>query len=223
MASERVLELDLQVLADTGKTRLELALALPVGVTVLFGPSGAGKSTCLLALAGLVRPTRGHVLLAGRSLFDAARKVDLPPHARRVALVFQTLSLFPHLTVHENVAFGISRSLSSAARDALARRWLERMQVAELGARRPATLSGGEAQRVALARALASAPALLLLDEPFSALDRALRRELAREVRALVDELQIPALLVTHDAEDAATLGERTVLLRDGRLDVRRA
>ncbi|MDB4988244.1 MAG: Molybdenum transport ATP-binding protein ModC [Myxococcaceae bacterium] len=202
-----------------GTRRLELALTLPPGVTVLFGPSGAGKSTCLSALAGLVRPKRGRIVLAGRTLFDAATGVDVPPHARRVALVFQTLSLFPHLTVLENVAFGVPRSVVSSERRGLATRWLERMHVAPLSTRQPSTLSGGEAQRVALARALASSPRLLLLDEPFSALDRSLRSELAQEVASVVRELGIPALLVTHDRDDAAQLGERLVCLRDGRLD----
>jgi molybdate transport system ATP-binding protein len=186
------------------------------GVTVLSGPSGAGKSSCLFVLAGLLRPQRGRIVLAGRTLFDSARDVDVPPRRRKIALLFQSLALFPHLSVEQNVAFGAPRELSRAARRELAQRWLERMHVAELAQRRPATLSGGEAQRVALARALASAPSLLLLDEPYSALDEALRRELAREVTQVAAELQIPVLLVTHDEQDARAARD-VIVLRDGR------
>ncbi len=190
------------------KGRLSLALTLPAGMTVLAGPSGAGKSTCLLALAGLIEPDAGEIVLAGRTLLG--RGIDVPPWRRRIALVFQSLALFPHMSALENVRFGIREP----AVDALG--WLERMRVAHVAQRRPATLSGGEAQRVALARALASSPALLLLDEPFSALDPALRAELAAEVRAVVTQLAIPAILVTHHREEADRLGERIVRLRDG-------
>jgi len=217
MPSERGLTFDLTVFDSVGAVRLELALSAPPGVTVLFGPSGAGKSTCLSALAGLLSPQRGSIVLAGRRLFDASAHVRVPPHARRVALVFQSLALFPHLTVRENVAFGIARDVARGERAKISLRWLERMQICGLAERLPATLSGGEAQRVALARALASDPGLLLLDEPFSALDHALRRELALEVVSVVRELDIPALLVTHDRDDAATLGQTIVKLRDGR------
>lgn len=191
--------------------RLSLSLTLPPGMTVLSGPSGAGKSTCLLALAGLIRPDAGEIVLAGRTLFG--RGIDIPPWRRRVALVFQNLALFPHLSALDNVRFGIRDPHVDA------HAWLARMRVEHVAARRPATLSGGEAQRVALARALASSPALLLLDEPFSALDPPLRAELAGEVHALVAELAIPALLVTHHRQDAERLGERIVRLRDGALE----
>jgi molybdate transport system ATP-binding protein len=231
MASEAALDFQVRVRASTASgaraeigevpDRLRLALTLPAGVSVLFGPSGAGKSTCLLALAGLVRVAAGHVTVQGRPLFDAARGLDVPPHARRVALVFQSLALFPHLDVEANVAFGIEPTTPRAQRRELAQHWLTRMRVAKLSRRRPGTLSGGEAQRVALARALASRPQLLLLDEPFSALDHVLRRDLSAEVSALVSELQIAALLVTHDRDDAATLGERVIRLRDGARDTK--
>jgi molybdate transport system ATP-binding protein len=196
--------------------RLELALTLPPGLTVLVGPSGSGKSTCLLALAGLLQPATGHVVLAGRTLFDHDRGVSLPPWQRRVALVFQNLALFPHMSVRQNVSFGIARS---DMRRAQAEQWLTRMQVAHVAERKPATLSGGEAQRVALARALASGPALLLLDEPFSALDPVLRGQLSQEVSAVVRELAIPAILVTHHREDARALGDRIVRLRNGAVE----
>jgi molybdate transport system ATP-binding protein len=201
------------------RPRLDVDLHLPPGLTVLAGPSGAGKSTLLSALAGLLRPRAGRIVLQGETLLDVDAGVFSPPHRRRVGLVFQSLALFPHLRVWQNVAFGVVGAGGDGGGDrrATAQRWLERMQVGALADRLPATLSGGEAQRVALARALAAGPRLLLLDEPFSALDPPLRRALGAEVKALVDEAGIPAILVTHDADDAG-LGARVLRLQAGRL-----
>jgi molybdate transport system ATP-binding protein len=196
-----------------GRPRLDVDLAFGCGLTVVSGPSGAGKSTLLAALAGLLRPQQGRVVLDGEVLTDIAADVFVPPHRRRVGLVFQSLALFPHLTVLQNVAFGVD----VGDREALARAWLERMRVGSLAGRTPSTLSGGEAQRVALARALAARPRLLLLDEPFSALDVPLRRALGAELRTLVDETGLPTILVTHDADDAA-LGQRRLRLDAGRV-----
>jgi len=217
-AHDAVLDVSVRV-GEAATPRLDVSFRVGGGVTVLVGPSGAGKSTCLSAVAGLVRPSVGRVVLAGRTLFDDARGVDVPPRARRVALVFQSLALFPHLTAADNVAFGVPRVLPRKARRELSLHWLTRMRVAHVAARKPGTLSGGEAQRVALARALASAPALLLLDEPFSALDPVLRRELSSEVAQVVAELSIPALLVTHDLADAGQVGGRILRFRAGRLE----
>ncbi len=217
---ENDLEVDVCVRGSSpARPRLEISLRARAGVTVLFGPSGSGKSTCLLAVAGLLRPERGRIALGARTLFEPARGIDVPPHERRVALVFQSLALFPHLDALRNVSFGVPRGRGPEARDALALRWLERMRVGHLARRKPATLSGGEAQRVALARAVASSPSVLLLDEPFSALDAVLRRELVAEVGEVVAELRIPTLLVTHDPEDARALARGFVELRDGRID----
>lgn len=196
-------------------SRLEVRLDFAPGVTVVMGPSGAGKSTLLTTIAGLVTPSQGSVRLGAETLFDGGARIDLPPHRRRVALVFQSLALFPHLRAWENVAYGLPTRTHPRA-TALA--WLERTRVGHLADRLPASLSGGEAQRVALARALASEPRALLLDEPFSALDVALRAELVAEVRAHVEALRIPALLVTHDSRDAAAMGSRVVLLEKGRV-----
>lgn len=218
MRSESALEVALRVPGDGARFRLDVTFTVGLGVTVLAGPSGAGKSTCLLAIAGLVRPSYGRVVLSGRTLLDSAAHVEVAPRARRIALVFQSLALFPHLSVAENVAFGLPRGVARAERGAIVEHWLARMRVAQLAERRPATLSGGEAQRVALARALASAPALLLLDEPFSALDQELRRELALEVAALVGELRIPALLVTHEPESAASYAAEVLRFSGGAL-----
>jgi molybdate transport system ATP-binding protein len=195
------------------RPRLDIDLTIEDGLTVITGPSGAGKSTLLSALAGLLRPQQGRVVVDGEVLVDVDAGVFVPPHRRRVGLVFQSLALFPHKDVLENVAFGV---VEPDAR-AVAQRWLERMRVGDLARRRPATLSGGEAQRVALARALAAWPRLLLLDEPFSALDVPLRRALGQELKALVKETGLPTLLVTHDAGDAA-LADRHLRLEAGHI-----
>lgn len=213
MASDGTLIFEAQVPGErAGTLRLDARFEVPAGITVLFGPSGAGKSTCLYVIAGLLKPVSGQVKLGTHVLIDSTRGTFTPPHLRHVALVFQSLALFPHLTAEENVAFGMGNNFAGA------KQWLERMKVAHLAARKPATFSGGEAQRVALARALASAPRILLLDEPFSALDVPLRRELGQELKAHVAELKIPALLVTHDRDDAQALGERMIQLEGGRV-----
>jgi molybdate transport system ATP-binding protein len=187
-------------------------------VTILFGPSGAGKSTTLAAIAGLLAPERGRIRLGDDVWFDAERGINAPIHRRGVAMVFQSLALFPHLTALDNVAYGIDRRRPRAERRALAERMLERMKVAHVARRRPETFSGGEAQRVALARAFAMAPRLVLLDEPFSAMDRDLRIALVADVRAFVDEAQLPLVHVTHHRNEARVLGDRVVLMEGGRV-----
>jgi molybdate transport system ATP-binding protein len=196
---------------------LALALQVAAGMTAVMGPSGAGKTTLLSAIAGLLTPVAGQITLDDRVLFDRSAGVDLPTHRRRVAVVFQSYALFPHLSVIANAAYGAPQP-TRAGRLQAGRLWLDRFRVAHLAERMPATLSGGEAQRVALARALASEPRALLLDEPFSALDAALRRQLGTELREWVGELAIPALLVTHDLGDAEALGQRLLRLEGGRL-----
>lgn len=193
---------------------LELNFEVPPGVTVLFGPSGAGKSTTLSAIAGLLSVPAGRVSLGSTAWFDSAAGVELPVHQRKVAYLFQSRALFPHLTALQNVGFGLHGLPDAEARS---RRMLERMRVAHLADRRPATLSGGEAQRIALARAFAPGPRLVLLDEPFTALDRPLRAELYGEVAALIAEAQVPALIVTHDPDEARTLGSRFIALDHGK------
>lgn len=194
---------------------IDVQLDVKPGVTVLFGPSGSGKSTTLEMIAGLVRPDAGRIVLGERVLFD--ERTDLAAHRRRIGLVFQSIALFPHRSVLDNVTYGI-RGATTGSRRERALRWLDRMRVAHLASRSPATLSGGEAQRVALARALAAEPRALLLDEPFSSLDSELRDELSREIRLLVDDLSLPTVLVTHDRDEASALGDAAVVLREGRV-----
>jgi molybdate transport system ATP-binding protein len=196
---------------------LSVEFAVPAGITVLCGASGAGKTTTLLVIAGLLRPDQGRIALGPVCLFDSERAVNVPVHERRVGVVFQSLALFPHLSAEANVAYGLPRGLTKAERRCRARDWLQRLRVSHVAERRPDTFSGGESQRVALARALAVEPSLLLLDEPLSALDGALKAELKNELRAVVAALAVPTLLVTHDPADALELGERAIRLAGGR------
>jgi molybdate transport system ATP-binding protein len=185
------------------------------GVAALFGPSGAGKTLTLQCLAGLVRPDAGRIVVDGQVLFDSVAGIDVRPQRRRVGYVFQGYALFPHLTVRGNVGFGL--------RDRVERRRREDEVMARLGIeafaeRYPRELSGGQRQRVALGRALATDPALLLLDEPLSALDLPLRQALRDELRGVLTDWGIAAVLVTHDLTEAYRLGDRIVVYEEGRV-----
>ncbi len=221
MASEVRLTAKLALERETSQPSFSLDVTLDFGpgLSVLFGPSGSGKTTILSALAGLLRPDSGLVTLGGKALFDAAARIDLPPNERRVALVFQSLALFPHRDALANVAYGVPRGLPKTERLARAGSWLARMRVEHLARRYPNSLSGGEAQRVALARALASEPRALLLDEPFSSLDQGLARELSVEIAEYVSTASLPVVLVTHDRAVARRLGRELTLLRAGRVE----
>ena len=187
--------------------RLTLGLELGRETVALVGPSGAGKSSVLRAIAGLLRPDTGRVAVGGRAWLDTAVGIDLPPERRSVGLVFQEYALFPHLDVRRNVAFGGAERVDEL---------LERLRISHLARARPGDLSGGERQRVALARALSRDPAVLLLDEPMSALDAHTRAIVRAELAELLAELRLPTLLVTHDFEDAAALAGRIGVLVDG-------
>jgi molybdate transport system ATP-binding protein len=184
-------------------------------IVVLFGPSGSGKSTLLHCLAGLLQPKRGEIRHGDTIWFDAARGISLPPQKRSVGLLFQDYPLFPHLTVRENIAYGLRR-WNRAESDRMVRRWIDRFQLGGKEDRIPASLSGGERQRVALARALAPRPRLLLLDEPFSALDLRTRALVRAEVRQWAQEERAVVWVVTHDLVDAMTLGEDLIILSEG-------
>jgi molybdate transport system ATP-binding protein len=187
------------------------------GVAVLFGPSGSGKSLTLQCLAGLVRPDAGRVVVNGQLLFDSARGIDLPPQRRHLGYVFQGYALFPHLTVAQNVGFGL-RDRPRAERRRRVGEVLARMGLEPLADRHPSALSGGERQRVALGRALAFDPALVLLDEPLSALDLPLRRALRDELRATLADWGTAAVVVTHDFTEAYRLGDRIIVYEGGRV-----
>lgn len=200
---------------------VDVELEVPPGITALVGPSGSGKSTILGAVAGLLRPREGRVALGNEVWFDGATGVSLPPHLRHVAYVFQSLALFPHMTALANAEYGVARDVPAAQRSERAKASLERFRVGHLAHRKPATYSGGEAQRVALARALAMEPRVILLDEPFSALDQDLRRGFTDELLRIAEERPVPILHVTHDEGEARILARQVVRMAAGRVVVK--
>ena len=206
------------------QVRLRQATPIPLAVDfscgesellTLIGPSGSGKSTILRAIAGLYRPREGFVTSGGEVWLDTARGVDVPPHRRRVGLVFQSYALFPHMTALGNVATALGH-LPRAERTPRARELLALVHLEHLAERRPAALSGGEQQRVAVARALARDPAVLLLDEPFSAVDRRTRRKLHAQLAELRQAVRIPIVLVPHDIDEGAALADRICVIDRG-------
>jgi molybdate transport system ATP-binding protein len=203
--------------------KLDVNLHLPreSRCVVLFGPSGSGKTLTLRALSGLLRPDSGSISIGRETVFDSSSRVNTPVSRRRIGYMFQDYALFPHLSVEENVAFGLGNGRMwgrSGSNLRLVRHWLEFFDIADLAKRRPAALSGGQRQRVALARALAPQPRLLLLDEPFSALDPLLRGRLRLEFRDLLGRTEVPALLISHDPADVEIFADQLVLFHQGRI-----
>lgn len=215
--ARRILSVDLERRYARGPTiAAHFELDLDAGeVLVLFGPSGAGKTTILRCLAGLERPDRGTIVAAGRRWVDVARGIFEPPQTRRIGYLPQGSALFPHLSVAENVAFGVEGHAASE-RDGQVRSLLALLGLRGLEGRRPAELSGGQARRVALARALARRPLLLLLDEPLSALDAPTREELRLELRGQLERFGTPTVLVTHDRTEALVLADRVAVIVEG-------
>lgn len=215
------LDIDIDKILHAGQRsfRLQVRYRAQGRRLVIHGPSGSGKSLTLQAIAGLLRPDRGHIRLGGRTLFDAAASIDLTPQARQLGYLFQDYALFPHLNVRQNIAFGLARGWRNPPRDAgdaSVEYWLDAFDLRPMAQQVPAQLSGGQRQRTALARALVAQPRALLLDEPFAALDTALRSTLRRELDLLQRDLQVPMILITHDPEDVALFGEQVLHLRDG-------
>ncbi len=227
-----MIDVDLRLTVSDRTRRFDLAVRFATGApfAALYGPSGSGKTLTLQAIAGLLKPSAGHVRLDGRTLFDAQAGIDLAPPQRRIGYLFQDYALFPHLSVAQNVAFGLTSWPRRPPPPADANRvdsLLEAFGLGELAGSRPATLSGGQRQRVALARALASEPQVLLLDEPFASLNPMLRQSLRQELGQVRERWGIPALMITHDIEDVLALADvafvyergqiaREVDLRDG-------
>jgi molybdate transport system ATP-binding protein len=196
---------------------LDVSLEIPPGITILFGPSGAGKSTLLDCLAGLVRPDAGRIAIGEEALFDSASRANLPPQKRRIAYVFQSLALFPHMSVEENVSYGLAY-MQARERRARVGEILAAFRVENLKTRKPGEISGGEKQRVALARSLVTLPRLLLLDEPLTGLDAALKAAIVEDLRAWNAAQRIPILYVTHTREEVDALGERVIAMDHGRV-----
>lgn len=196
---------------------LDVSIEVSPGITILFGPSGAGKSTLLDCVAGLLRPNGGRIASGQEVLFDSESGVDLPPQKRRIAYVFQSLALFPRMSVEANVAYGLAH-LDEAQRSARVAAILEAFRVERLRTRKPDEISGGEKQRVALARSLVTLPRVLLLDEPLTGLDAELKASIVDDLRAWNATQSIPIFYVTHSRDEVDALGERVIALEQGRV-----
>jgi molybdate transport system ATP-binding protein len=201
---------------------LKVSFQTPDKRCVIFGPSGAGKSLTLQAIAGLLKPDRGRIAFDADVLFDDRAAIDVPARARRFGYLFQDYALFPKLNVRQNIAFGLDagwRNPSPRTGGDAVDYWLRAFELNEVAAQYPGELSGGQRQRTALARALAPGPRALLLDEPFSALDPALRARMRAELDELLTRVDIPIVMITHDPEDLEWFGAGTLYLRDGEID----
>jgi molybdate transport system ATP-binding protein len=196
---------------------LDISIEVPPGITILFGPSGAGKSTLLDCIAGLALPDEGRIVVGGAVLFDSASAANLPAQKRRIAYVFQTLALFPHLTVEENVAYGLTH-LQADERAKRIAEILNAFRVEKLYKQKPGEISGGEKQRIALARSLVTDPCVLLLDEPLTGLDAELKSAIVDDLRSWNAAKRIPILYVTHSREEVDALGERVIAIDYGRV-----
>ena len=199
-----------------GDFTLDAAWTSDQPIVALVGPSGSGKTLTLQCIAGLISPDSGRIVSAGRTLFDSSERIDLRPQQRRIGYVFQGYALFPHMTVAQNVAYGLRVRGSGESGSGRTKAIVDRLGLGALMSRYPADLSGGQQQRVALARALATDPDLLLLDEPFSALDAPLRRELSGELAQTLREWGKIAVLVTHDLPEAYQIADVVVLYEHG-------
>jgi molybdate transport system ATP-binding protein len=214
--------LEVDVGLSRGGFRVEAAFSSDAPIVALFGKSGAGKSTLVHAIAGLVRPDRGRIVVGGRTLFDSASGIDLAPEKRRVGYVFQDALLFPHMSVRANLAYGQART-PAGEHFVDGERVIALLGIAALLDRRPDTLSGGEKQRVAIGRALLASPRVLLLDEPLASLDGPRKAEILAYVELLRDELGLPIVYVSHALEEVTRLADHVVVLSEGRVSAQGA
>ncbi len=203
--------------SDRHRFTLDVDLVLTPGITILFGPSGSGKTTVLQCIAGLVKPDSGRIVTGDTVLFDSEHRIDVDVPQRGIGYVFQELALFPHLTVEQNVQYGLGR-LAIAEKQERTRAVLESFHIAHLLHAYPGEISGGEKQRVALARALVTMPRVLLLDEPLSGLDAAAKNRIIEDLRAWNEAWRIPIVYVTHSRREVFALGEQVVCLENGKV-----
>ncbi|MDR2489429.1 MAG: ATP-binding cassette domain-containing protein [Desulfovibrio sp.] len=204
-----------------GEFRLDAEFRADKGPLVLFGPSGSGKSITFQCLAGLITPDGGKIVLKGRTLFNAVKKLAVPAARRGIGYVFQDYALFPHLSVRENIAFALSGLFSRrvSQKDSVkVESFIERFELRAVADQKPESISGGQRQRTALARALIADPEMLLLDEPFSALDPLLRRRMRNELRVLLTGIETLTMIISHDPEDVAVFAETVLLYKNGRI-----
>ena len=194
---------------------LDVALSAPPGITMLFGASGSGKTTLLRCIAGLTRPDTGRIAIGDRTLFDAKNEVDVPVQDRHVGYVFQQAALFPHMSLRENIGYGLNRLVADERQTRIAAT-AESFRISDILDRRPAQVSGGERQRAALARALVTEPSLLLLDEPLSALDHAIQSRIMDDLRRVNEARRIPMIYVTHSHREVYALGIQAVVIDNG-------
>lgn len=218
------LEVDIRKTLHSGERRFELEAAFSSqdDLTVIFGASGSGKSLTVQAIAGLVTPEQGRIAVDSEPLFDTDQGVNLPARARGVGYLFQDYALFPHLTVQENIGYPLKKGwhfnlLPEARKEVM--EIMESFEITHLGASYPAELSGGQKQRVALARAMIKKPSILLLDEPFSALDSMLRHRMRMELLDIRQRFAVPLVVITHDPADVEVFGDTLVIFANGRVE----
>jgi molybdate transport system ATP-binding protein len=211
----------LQVKIEKELAEFKLAVNFSVDseqTLVVIGPSGTGKSLLLQLLQGVITPDHGTIQLGERTLYNSEQGVDLPPYQRDIGLLFQDFALFPHLTVEQNVEYGLLGTVQREERLQLVANYLERFSIQDVARRYPAAISGGESQRVAMARAMITGPSLLLLDEPVSALDNELQQQFFDLLREVRGEYQIPVILVTHDLYHVIKVSDELLILNRGRI-----
>jgi molybdate transport system ATP-binding protein len=208
-----------KLVAGPQEFTLDINLESSAKRIALFGPSGSGKTLTMQAVAGLLRPDRGSIVINGKPFYDSAQGLWLAPRQRRIAYLFQDYGLFPHLTVAQNVAFGLTSRWFNPRRGvvpAAAAHWMAGFELDAIANSYPAEISGGQKQRVALARALATEPDMLLLDEPLAALDAGLRTKMRRRLAALQQQLDIPTIIITHDPADVLELADEVFQIQHG-------
>ena len=207
------MELQVHIKKTIGTFRLESDLQSDSGLLSLLGPSGCGKTLTLKCIAGIERPDEGRIILGSRVLFDSEKKINLPPQKRRVGYMFQDYALFPHMTVRQNILAGMGRKPDPSLADP----FLEQFRIADLGDRLPRELSGGQKQRTAMARIAAQDPDVILLDEPFAALDTMLKWELENEMLQMLSEEKKPVIFVSHDLDEVYRMGGNVCMMKEGR------